>query len=368
MLPPKNNRPTLRLIARKTGLSLAATSMALRDHPRISRKTRDRVQAVAKSLGYHPDPKLATLMQHLRIQKSVEYRETLAFLNNYAPSHDWKWQPQYDCFYLGAAERALELGYRLDIFHTAEPDVTPAQISRQLAARGIRGLLVGGFKTANSSLAMNWSQFAAVTFDYSLASPNLHRATTNYHVEMLSVLHHLESKGCRRIGLVAKSDDDEKTLGIWHSAYLLQQERLPKAAQIPINRITPSKAAFETWLKRFRPDAIISGGLCDFPQDYERLYKKTAPNDIRYANLNISYADERSHGIDKLGSLVGRLACEHLIAQLQRNEIGPPSHPQVLSVEGLWVDDYTTWKLSQERWRQALVLKLGPELVAPRRR
>jgi DNA-binding LacI/PurR family transcriptional regulator len=43
---------TLRQIAERTGLSVSAVSMALQDHPRIGRETKDRVRAVADELGY----------------------------------------------------------------------------------------------------------------------------------------------------------------------------------------------------------------------------------------------------------------------------------------------------------------------------
>jgi DNA-binding LacI/PurR family transcriptional regulator len=363
MASRRSQRPTLRLVAEEAGISLAATSMALRNHPRISEQTRQKVQEIAQRLGYRPDPQLATLMQHLRSQKAVDYRETLGFINNYRAENDWKWLPQYDLYYLGAAERALNLGYRLDVFHAATPGMTPRRLSQQLSSRGIRGLLIGGFKEPNASLALKWDQFASLTFDFSLVEPGLHRVTANFHLNMQVVLHELERVGCKRIGLVAKSDDDAKVLGLWHSAYLLYQERQPRSRQIPINTVTERKMEFESWLKRHRPDAIVSAGVCDFPQDYERVHHQPAPTDIRYANLNIAYTDGRSCGIDKHGAQLGRLACEQLIAQLQRNETGLPEHPQLLSLDGQWVEDYDAWKKSLEQWRQSVVRKLQRESV-----
>lgn len=50
----KKNRVTLQTIADKLGLSKYAVSLAYRNHPRISEKTRKKVFALGASLNYHP--------------------------------------------------------------------------------------------------------------------------------------------------------------------------------------------------------------------------------------------------------------------------------------------------------------------------
>lgn len=358
MPPASNRRITLRSIAQKAGLSLAATSMAMRNHPRISLAVRQRVQTLARKMGYHPDPKLATLMHHLRAQGDVNYRETLAYVSSYESYDTWKNFPHHD-YYLGAAERALELGYRLDVVHLGEPGMTPARMSHLLATRAIRGLLIGGFDQSEASLPLQWEQFAAVAFDYSLTSPQLHRATTDYYREMLSVLTRLEREGCQRIGLNSNSADDAKVLGLWYSAFLRYQHGLPRSRRIPVNASPMAQEGLDVWLERHQPDAIISAGWGDFPINFEAIHHRTAPKHIRYVNMNMSYADQRSRGINKLSSIVGRLACEHLVAQLQRNETGLPRYPQVIAIEGEWVDDYNAWQQQRERWRAATKRKIS---------
>ena len=48
-------RVTLQDIADRLSLSRTAVSLAVRDHPRISLATRDKVRALAKKMGYEPD-------------------------------------------------------------------------------------------------------------------------------------------------------------------------------------------------------------------------------------------------------------------------------------------------------------------------
>ncbi|MDR1283409.1 MAG: LacI family DNA-binding transcriptional regulator [Opitutaceae bacterium] len=342
-------RPTLRTIAREAGLSLTATSMALRNHPGLAAATRVRVQSVARRLGYHPDPKLATLMQHLRTQSGTEYHETIAFLSSFACYEDWNWLSQHD-YYLGAAERAAELGYRVEAFHLGAPEMTPARMSHLLDARGIRGLLVGSPENPGATLKLDWQKFAAVTFDYSLAAPLLHRATTDWYREMLGALHRLASEGRRRLGLNIKIGDDAKVWSLWHSAYLLFNDTVPRAERIPVNASGDGKTGLDAWVKKHRPDAIISAGG-DFPRDWEDVYRRPAPKNIRYVNMNIRHADSRSRGIDKISWEVGRVACNHLVSLLQRNETGLPECPQVIAIEGKWVENYDAWLASLDSRR-----------------
>jgi LacI family transcriptional regulator len=52
---PTGERPTLKTIAFMTGLGLSTVSQALKDGPDISRATKERVQLVAKQIGYRPN-------------------------------------------------------------------------------------------------------------------------------------------------------------------------------------------------------------------------------------------------------------------------------------------------------------------------
>lgn len=52
---PASEKPTLRTIADITGLAVTTVSRALGDAPQIARETRQRVQQVARDIGYLPD-------------------------------------------------------------------------------------------------------------------------------------------------------------------------------------------------------------------------------------------------------------------------------------------------------------------------
>jgi DNA-binding LacI/PurR family transcriptional regulator len=334
-------------VARAAGVSLAAASMALRNHPRIGADTRRRVHATAKKLGYKPDPHLSRLMLYLRASKAVKYQETIGFLSDNVRLDDWRGYSQAD-YYLGAADRASELGYRVEIFHLRAPGVTPANLSRTLRTRGIRGLLTSAFRDPNATLELDWPHFATVACGYSLARPVVDRTTTDYYRAMLMVTEKLAAEGCRRIGLCLSLADDTKVLHLWQSAFLLFQHRLSPALQLPIHEVSHAKTDIGAWLKKARPDAVVSAG-CDFPQLFDGTAGRSAPDSIRYVNLNIHHADARSRGVDQDSYLVGRHACSHLAALLQRNELGLPSDPQITFTEFRWVEDWRQWQRAWQR-------------------
>ncbi|MDR1281730.1 MAG: LacI family DNA-binding transcriptional regulator [Opitutaceae bacterium] len=58
-------RVTLADIARRAGVSRVAVSYALREGTGTSAGTRERIRAIAKELGYRPDPGLTRLMARL---------------------------------------------------------------------------------------------------------------------------------------------------------------------------------------------------------------------------------------------------------------------------------------------------------------
>src|SRR5688500_7570900 len=80
----QEKRPTLRAIAAQAGVTHATVSMAHRNHPRISLKTRQRVQRLARRLGYCPDPEVAKLMHHLRMKHKPNFRSTNAAITTAA--------------------------------------------------------------------------------------------------------------------------------------------------------------------------------------------------------------------------------------------------------------------------------------------
>ena len=62
MVSPVSDRPTIRDVAERAGVSIATVSRALNDRGDVSARTRQRVREVARSVGYSADPAARSLV------------------------------------------------------------------------------------------------------------------------------------------------------------------------------------------------------------------------------------------------------------------------------------------------------------------
>ena len=74
------HRVTLAEVARTAGVHRTTVSMALRDHPRLPRNTRERLKTLATLLGYRPDPALAALNAYRVANSHSSHHTGVAYL------------------------------------------------------------------------------------------------------------------------------------------------------------------------------------------------------------------------------------------------------------------------------------------------
>ena len=74
------SRPTLQDIAKLAGVGKATVSLALRNDPKITAATRERVRVAAEQLHYRPDPALARIAAHRWRTREHPSDITVAFI------------------------------------------------------------------------------------------------------------------------------------------------------------------------------------------------------------------------------------------------------------------------------------------------
>lgn len=138
-------------LARRLGLSQAAVSLALRGHPRIGAATIERVQALARDLGFRGDVATAALARRRWRREGGG----LAYLGARVPQGDG------DNYWIAVAATARRRG--LTVHHLeAESARVRRGLGAELARRGIDGLLVGQ-ETGGPPLAdHDWAGLAVV--------------------------------------------------------------------------------------------------------------------------------------------------------------------------------------------------------------
>jgi LacI family transcriptional regulator len=338
-MPPDENprRVTLRDIARAVGMHFTTVSLALRNDPRLLAETRQRVQAVARSLGYVPDPLLASLSSYRRAIRPPCYRSTLAWITNHPGRGDWRRRKISRGFFHGAEAQAQALGYKLEEFWLRSPGMTPERSTHILRARGIDGLLIAPQPAEAPPLPLEWDHFSAVALGYSLHSPALNLACNHQRHSMKLAMRNLLARGYRRIGYVSLQSTSSRVDDNWLAGYLVEQFQLPKADHIPPLMLPRwDEPEVGRWLRQTKPDAIISDESAITAA--VRRCGWRIPEDIGLAFMGDPELGGSFAGIDEIPKSVGAGAVNLLVDMIRHSERGIPLRPRQLLFEGQWVD------------------------------
>jgi LacI family transcriptional regulator len=333
---------TLHEIARKTGVTRMAVSLALRGKEGVSDSTRKKILKVAAQLGYQPDPEVSKLMARIRVRSPETTKASLALLT-FGPSAEARRGSLTERKYVeGCYARAKEYGYRIEEVSVGE-DLSEARAGDILWSRGIEGVIVRPLQVNLSakqsrSILFNFERFSAVAISETLLSPNLDRAIHDQYMAMLQVIVELSKLNYQKIGLVLEEDLDLRVNGRWTAAYLSCRFRFgAKRLPPPLVLADPTQSAFDRWFERYRPDVIVS--VNRFGLRFMEARGLGIPGDIGYASLDVDgdvscYAGVS--GIDQNSHLVGAAAVDLLVGALQREQRGVPETPMQLAVGGAW--------------------------------
>lgn len=332
--------PTLRQLAKLAGVSRTTVSMALRNHPRLSEATRQRVLALAEKHGYTPDPLTSTLMNHLRTARKHRSVEKLAYLTWWNSPEEWRKSCNDVNWYDGVHARAEALGYEVEHIWAREPGMTAARLSKILYTRAIRGVIIAPLLRARGHLSLDWRHLAAATISFTVVKPDLHRTSHFHHTGMILALRRLKHLGYRRVGLANLVDQIERVNHGWLAGYLVYshgqrlKDRIPPLLQKGWN-----EKQFAEWVEKCKPDAVVSNTQDPFHSLTKLGYR--VPEDIGYACLDRLRDDDPWAGIDQQPRIVGASVVDLVSAQLQRNEFGLPACAKTVHLEGLWRDGPT---------------------------
>ncbi len=318
------------------GVSHVTVSLALRNDPRITAGKRDQVQALARRVGYQPDPHVAELMGRLRTGRRGAGAVVVAFLDFVHAHYGRKGSPTSRRFFAGAEARAKQLGYKLERLLVGVDGLTLERVGEILRARNIRGVLITPGTNAREQLTLDWERLAAVEFGRSLAKPILHRVCNHQAHTMRLVLESLAARGYRRCGIYLTEGICARVDQTWPATYFHHSQLYqPGEAPLPpLIRPSWDEAEFAAWYRRHRLDAVVT--IHPPVLDWLRATGAAIPKKVAFALLDWSPEMGDVAGVDQCSENVGAAAFELVAAQLTQHEFGIPPSPKTVLIEGIW--------------------------------
>lgn len=229
----KQNRPTMQEIAEAAGVSQPAVSMALRDHPRISAATRQRIQALAAAMGYRPDPLVSTLMAQRRGKGGGVAVGTVGVVALWPHAKgSWLDLPYYQPYREGLEARLETRGHAVDWFHCDGSAKQVSILMRTLRARGIQGLVIPQAHEDFVSLPFALEGLTAVLIGEGIHQPRLTRVAAAMEPNMRLAWCEVRRRGFRRIGFLTWRLLTSKNDGAWLGAFRQCQQELKASERL----------------------------------------------------------------------------------------------------------------------------------------
>ena len=325
---------TLKDLARECGVTATTVSLALRNHPRISETTKQKINEAAARLGYRRHPMVSALMTSLhrsrRPVEAVPLAAVYAHEEKHIDAH-----PFHRRIWKGMSERAGELGFRLDRFFIHEKGMTSKRMSRILETRGIHGVIIPPLPVAAGHLSIDWGDFSAISIGYSMLSPQLHRVCPDQYAAIRMALKQVTKCGYKRPGLLLNSKSDARTLHMWSSGfYGFEYQREARDIVPVLDCDEVREANLMLWFNLHRPDVIISSDL-----KIVRPLRQgglNVPGDVGLVSLSGPDDEMEIAGTDQNPEILGAAGIERLVELIYYNECGIPEVPRVIQIPPKW--------------------------------
>ena len=318
--------PTLKDIARETGLAVSTVSYALRGAPNVPVETAARVKAAAERLGYRMNARVAELMAQVRRGRGAGSGDRLALV----------WVEGRPARGLGrdvangARARAGERGYEVEEFSLDEAGGSPRRLADILKARGIPGVVFAPvFGRSKVELDWPWEALAMAVIGTAEWNAPLSRAAHHHYEAMRMALEGVARAGARRPAVWLHAETNERAHRGWQAAWLAYGPAGP-GKRLWLAGGEPTAEEVEKWLGMVAPDAVVVS-------DAANLARLRAAG---WEGLVVTLdwrARSGVDGVDQGYEVIAGHAVDLVVAQLQRNERGLPETPRALLFPGRWV-------------------------------
>jgi LacI family transcriptional regulator len=328
-------------VAREASVHQTTVSLALRNDPRLPAGTRIRIRALAKTMGYMPDPMLSALNFYRTSRAKAKAQPSMAFI---VRLRNKRWDSMFysdDQFLKGARRASERLGYRLVVFQAANTSSEGLRLTRILRSRGIGGVIMASLDNSLKALDMDWDNFSALCIESQHLGLSLHTVGNNQTAITRTAVRRMSELGYRRIGLTVGAIEETSLGKPFCAGYLVEVHENSGVSMVPplllrADEKTSIEEMLRSWIQRHRIDGVLSN-WSSMPE----LLKSAGfriPEDIGVATLDYNANRGAFAGIRQSHELVGERAVEALALLMKTNQRGQIKLPNITLVDGVWQD------------------------------
>lgn len=327
-------------MAQSLGVSRTTVSEALRNHPRVSQETRERIQAWAKEAGYKFNPLASSILSEVRRTRLGTFHGVLAAVGQEEPARVPFPGAYWRDLLRGATERGAELGFKLEHFVVGQRKLSIKRLDTILRSRGIRGVLIMPAWHRPDFTQLSWPSLTGVYADYLMDRPGLASVCPDHPRGMELAMSRLRELGFRRPGLVLLEQESNRLHHRWLAAFLAHLHLNPDTKLLPPLILSGMNAdMFKRWFRKNRPDVVV-GHRAEMIEWMQECGAKV-PETHGFCCLNIGLNALSCAGLDQRPYHVGVRAIELVISQIHQNIYGIPDLPSNTTVPTQWVDGPT---------------------------
>ncbi|MGK0238548.1 MAG: LacI family transcriptional regulator [Candidatus Pelagisphaera sp.] len=335
------------MIANELGVSKTTVSLALKGHPRISDETKKKVEAAAKSQGYTKDPHLTRAFSIIRKGRSATHN-VIGYLDTSKRSQN-PGSHFADHVKRNLIESAENKGFSVSTFVVDENKMPHKRLKQIIESRNIQYLLVPA-PALIDDLPFDWEKLSTIVLSTRPLKGRFNRVTTSNYQAISLLMKNLQAKGYRKPGFIIRSDIDKIQGSECSIAYsgLCKHLELDDSVPILFTHENTSISAYEKWYWKNQPDVIIQNsqtgttqeGLLSFSEILNR-FDKPIQSAVGRCSLNANPSIEPVSGIIRNEQEIGYSAIELMLSMIERNVMGLPNHPKILTILSDWYEGKT---------------------------
>ncbi len=253
-------------IARATGLSRSAVSMALSNHPNVAAETIRKVQEAAQQLGYAPDPGLSALAAYRASRKPKAFQASIVLVSSAPILAEMRVvegrlthpdNPYGYCHFSYMQETAHSLGYQIEFINIGTDPAEHRRWSARFARRGVRGILVRPGVLQTHELNLEWERFSVIDLAISPGASPFHQVVNGQTASVYEAMRKIAEAGYRRPALWTQSGfaldpRGQRNLAAYRQSGVLFEKLIEPSAALD----------FEAWVEFIRAhkvDVVLLG-------------------------------------------------------------------------------------------------------------